>query len=255
MLPAPIWPLAEHAEFGQNCCDASIGSVWFCILDSMPVDACFCKSSFPFHRLVELYHNFLSRNLSYCVFTSITAKSIAKFIGNVAIPFFIRLNLVKDAQFTLIYSNSPVIRKKIMKEFTVLLETFRDARQLSKKELAQRANLSTGYISLLTSGARKAPSEESVAALADALELDIKDRSRFFEAAGFPAHYALLNFKANNVKADWGEAPNVQAFYGRIKDLEDLENWIVHDRCQLVAVFGMAGVGKTMLSVRVGQTI
>src|SRR2546425_13022072 len=55
MLPAPIWPLAEHAEFGQNCFDASIGSVWFCILDSMPVDACFCKSSFPFHRLVELY--------------------------------------------------------------------------------------------------------------------------------------------------------------------------------------------------------
>ena len=142
-----------------------------------------------------------------------------------------------------------------MKDFTVLLETFRDARQISKKELAQRANLSTGYISLLTSGARKAPSEESVAALADALELDIKDRSRFFEAAGFPAHYALLNFKANNVKADWGEAPNVQAFYGRIKDLEDLENWIVHDRCQLVSVLGMAGVGKTMLTARLAQTI
>src|SRR2546423_5745493 len=56
MLPAPMWPLAEHASLGQNCFDASIGSVWFCILDSMPVDACFCKSSFPFHRLVELYH-------------------------------------------------------------------------------------------------------------------------------------------------------------------------------------------------------
>ncbi len=27
MLPAPIWPLAEHASLGQNCCDASIGSV------------------------------------------------------------------------------------------------------------------------------------------------------------------------------------------------------------------------------------
>ncbi len=27
MLPAPIWPLAEHASFGQNCLDASIGSV------------------------------------------------------------------------------------------------------------------------------------------------------------------------------------------------------------------------------------
>src|SRR5437764_13051350 len=55
MLPAPMWPLAEHASLGQNCFDASIGSVWFCILDSMPVDAWFCKSSFPFHQLVGLY--------------------------------------------------------------------------------------------------------------------------------------------------------------------------------------------------------
>src|SRR5947207_5092091 len=64
MLPTPIWPLAEHASLGQNCFDASIGSVWFCILDSMPVDACFCKSSFSFHRLVELYPNFLYKKLN-----------------------------------------------------------------------------------------------------------------------------------------------------------------------------------------------
>src|SRR6266566_4868268 len=35
MLPSPILPLAEHAEFGQNCFDASIGSVvLFCISTS-----------------------------------------------------------------------------------------------------------------------------------------------------------------------------------------------------------------------------
>src|SRR5437588_12823911 len=107
-----------------------------------------------------------------------------------------------------------------MKNFTELLEEFREARQISKKDLAHGANLSTGYISLLTSGARKAPSEETVAALADALELDTKDRSRFFEAAGFPGDHTTLNFKVNNVKADWAEAPNVQAFYGRGRDLE-----------------------------------
>lgn len=34
-MPAAIWPLAEHAEFGQNCFDASIGSgVLFCISTS-----------------------------------------------------------------------------------------------------------------------------------------------------------------------------------------------------------------------------
>src|SRR5260221_12873829 len=32
MLPCPIWPLAQHVEFGQNCSDGSIGSdVLFCI--------------------------------------------------------------------------------------------------------------------------------------------------------------------------------------------------------------------------------
>src|SRR6266568_5144846 len=32
ILPCPIWPLAEHARFGQNCFDASIGTARvFCI--------------------------------------------------------------------------------------------------------------------------------------------------------------------------------------------------------------------------------
>src|SRR5438874_1648771 len=53
MLPAPIWPLAEHASFGQNCCDASIGSVVLFIIHSMPLDVWFFKSSLPFLHFVE----------------------------------------------------------------------------------------------------------------------------------------------------------------------------------------------------------
>src|SRR5579859_2701482 len=35
MLPDPLWPLAEHAVFGQNTCGGSIGSdVLFCISTS-----------------------------------------------------------------------------------------------------------------------------------------------------------------------------------------------------------------------------
>src|SRR5205085_11930097 len=55
MLPCAFWPLAEHAEFGQNCFDASIGSGSVCICYSMPMDACFFKSSFPFHQIVGFY--------------------------------------------------------------------------------------------------------------------------------------------------------------------------------------------------------
>src|SRR5437868_4070877 len=55
ILPCSCWPLAEHAIFGQNGFDASLGSVFVCINDSMPMDACFFKSPCSFHRLVESY--------------------------------------------------------------------------------------------------------------------------------------------------------------------------------------------------------
>jgi len=62
MLPSPILPLAEHVSVGQNCFDASIGSVVFCICYRMPMDACFFKSSFPFHRLVGSYpHTYIAQ--------------------------------------------------------------------------------------------------------------------------------------------------------------------------------------------------
>jgi hypothetical protein len=41
MWPSPFLPLAEHATFGQNCWDVSIGSVFVCISYSMPMDASF----------------------------------------------------------------------------------------------------------------------------------------------------------------------------------------------------------------------
>src|SRR6266571_289740 len=58
MLPAPIWPLAEHAEFGQNCFDASIGSaVFVCICTSCRWIPLFSSFPPPFHRLVGLYRS------------------------------------------------------------------------------------------------------------------------------------------------------------------------------------------------------
>src|SRR5947209_191492 len=57
MLPAPIWPLAEHASLGQNCCDASIGSVvLFCISTSCRGPSLFSIPS-PLHRLVGSYQS------------------------------------------------------------------------------------------------------------------------------------------------------------------------------------------------------
>src|SRR5437879_9529572 len=105
-----------------------------------------------------------------------------------------------------------------MNEFTKLLEDLREARQLGKKELALRANISPSYISLLTRADRTTPSEDVVNALARALELDIKTKALLFEAAGYSS------YRRATTKKYWGEVPNVQVYYGREKEQKLLES-------------------------------
>lgn len=48
---------------------------------------------------------------------------------------------------------------------------------------------------------------------------------------------------------DWGEAVPSPNFFGRTAELANLEKWILRDNCQLVALLGMGGMGKSALSV------
>ena len=50
------------------------------------------------------------------------------------------------------------------------------------------------------------------------------------------------------IQQDWGEAIDVSVFYGRTSELATLEKWIQVDRCRLVGVLGMGGIGKTALA-------
>lgn len=54
---------------------------------------------------------------------------------------------------------------------------------------------------------------------------------------------------------DWGEAPEVPVFCGRSQELEQLTQWVGSDRCRLVGVSGMAGMGKTSLVVKAAEQV
>ncbi len=50
-------------------------------------------------------------------------------------------------------------------------------------------------------------------------------------------------------RVDWGDALDVSSFYGREQELAQLSQWVIGERCRVVSVLGIGGIGKSALTV------
>ncbi|MBD2186628.1 WD40 domain-containing protein [Pseudanabaena mucicola] len=66
---------------------------------------------------------------------------------------------------------------------------------------------------------------------------------------------AALNANSETSQIHMGEAIDVAKFCGRTQELETLREWILADRCRVVTILGMGGMGKTSLSVKIAEQL
>lgn len=57
----------------------------------------------------------------------------------------------------------------------------------------------------------------------------------------------------NNRIIDLGNAPDILHFYGRNDELSILQQWVIKEKCKIVSIIGMKGIGKTMLMAKFGM--
>ena len=151
--------------------------------------------------------------------------------------------------------------------FGAWLKRRRKSLRLTQKELAQQVGYAEVTLRKVEADELR-PSWQMAERLAEALQIPPKDQTQFVRYArdegGQPADVspgqiqpavARSRLVAAAAQVDWGDAPDASGVLGRQIETEQLRRWLVDERCRLVAVLGMGGIGKTALATAITTNV
>ena len=137
--------------------------------------------------------------------------------------------------------------------FGDLLRQYRVAAGLTQQALAERARVGRRSISDLERGLFHSPQRDTVARLAQALDLSARDRIGF-AAAGLRRHGSPLS-RAPRTSHPHNLPPQLTGLVGRERDVDVVTALLRHDGGRLLTLTGPPGVGKTRLSLGAAERL